>query len=366
MNESIATISSWIEATFFEKGALQSNVMFLLILLGSLLLAKIIKGILSKIVKHREKTGRSASAVFINSIANSVTSIGIAIGVSIGEIFLRLPPPIMHIAALAIQLFVIYAVARLFYSLVDMVDYWIETATEDTRGKMDEMLLPIVGKSIRIIIIILAAVQMAQAISEKSLTSIIAGLGIGGLAIALAAQDTIKNFFGSIVLFIDKPFKIGDRLVVDGHDGPVEKVGFRSTRLRTLEGHLVTIPNGQLSDKTILNIGQRPNIRKIGNIGITYNTPPEKVRRAKEIIEELLKDHEGMDPELPPRVVFDNFASHYLNIFYIYWYHPPDWWAFQYFNERINFQILEKFNQEGIEFAFPTQTVYLENDNKSG
>ncbi len=109
---------------------------------------------------------------------------------------------------------------------------------------------------------------------------IILVLGIGSLAIALAAQDTLKHFIGSFVIAGDKPFEIGDRVVVDGHDGPVESIGLRSTCIRTLEGHLVTIPNGELANRTIQNIGKRPYIRRLANVTVPTTQPPKKSRKA--------------------------------------------------------------------------------------
>lgn len=144
------------------------------------------------------------------------------------------------------------------------------------------------------------------------------------MAIALAAQDTVKNFFGSVVLFVDKPFEIGDRISVDGHDEPVEEVGLRSTKIRTLDGHLVTVPNGTLANQTIQNIGKCPYIRRIANLTITYDTPPEKIDRALEIVKETLDNHKGMHEDLPPRIYFNDLNSDSLNLMVIYWYHPPN------------------------------------------
>ena len=154
-----------------------------------------------------------------------------------------------------------------------------------------------------------------------------------------------------------------DRVVIDGHDGSVETVGLRSTKIRTLDGHLITVPNGELANKTIQNIGKRPYIRRIANITITYDTPPEKIERALEIIKELLDNHEGMHENLPPRVFFNELNSDSLNIIVMYWYHPPDYWSYMKFTEGFNKEIFHRFNEEGIEFAFPTQTVYLAGDN---
>jgi MscS family membrane protein len=255
------------------------------------------------------------------------------------------------------------AIGILIYRLVDIVDGYLHALAARSESKVDDILAPMVGRSIRVLVATLVILNVATVVSGKSMTTILAGVGVGGLAVALAAQDTIKNFFGSLVILGDKPFEIGDRITVDGHDGPVEGVGFRSTRIRTLEGHVVTIPNSELANKTIRNIGRRKHIRRLMNLTITYDTPPEKVRRAVEIVKEILDNHEGMDPEFPPRVCFSEFNDCSLNILALYWYHPPDYWQYMDFSERVNMQILERFNAEGIEFAFPSRTVYVANDD---
>ena len=163
---------------------------------------------------------------------------------------------------------------------------------------------------------------------------------------------------------IDKPFKVGDRIVAEGFDGFVEEVGFRSTRIRTFQGHLISIPNEKMASVSVENIAQRPSIRRLTNITITYDTPPDKVERALSIIGETLKDHEGIRPDYPPRVYFNEFNDTSLNIIMIYWYHPPNYWDFMEFSERVNLQIMRAFEAEGIEFAFPTTTTYLAQDDR--
>jgi MscS family membrane protein len=225
------------------------------------------------------------------------------------------------------------------------------------------MFVPVIRKTLRVIIVILILFQILQMLSDKPITSIIAGLGIGGIAIALASQDTIKHFIGSFVIAGDHPFEIGERIIVDGHDGPVESIGLRSTRIRTLNGHLVSIPNGELANRTVLNIAKRPYIKREINIGITYDTKPEKIKEALKIVKGILNNHEGMHEDFPPRVYFNDLRSDSLNIFALYWYHPPEYWKYMEFSEKVNLQIIEQFNKAGIEFAFPTQTVHI-SDNK--
>lgn len=332
------------------------------IILLAFLVGKIIKIFLQKSIPKAESQGQLVLAAALNAIARSSVFFFAVLGISIGLGVLNSTPKVSEVVGTISAILLATAIGSLVFWLVDVPVTWFNKISTKTESKLDDMLVPIIRKSLRITVVILVLVQIIQIISDKPLTSIIAGLGIGGLAVALAAQDSLKNIFGSLVLFVDKPFEFGDRIVVDGHDGPVEEVGLRSTRIRTLDGHLVTIPNGELANKTIKNIGKRPYIKRIADITITYDTPPEKLDRALEILRSLLENHEGMNGDFPPRVFFNDFNAASLNLRVMYWYHPPDYWAYMGFAERFNKEVFRLFNEEGIDFAFPTQTLYLAGD----
>ena len=332
------------------------------IILAAFLVGKIAKYILQKSATRLEKRDRPVASVTLNAMARGVVFLSAAVGIAIGLTALEMKATVAEACDTLSAILLTIGVGYMFYWLVEVPSTWFARMAEKTESKLDNMLAPIVLKSLRVTVVLLVLVQIAQILSDKPITSVIAGLGIGGLAVALAAQDTIKNFFGSLVLFVDKPFELGDRIVIDGHDGPVEEVGFRSTKIRTLEGHLVTIPNGELANKTIQNIGKRPHIRRIVNITITYDTPPERIERAIAIVKELLENHEGMHEDYPPRVYLSDLNADSLNIMAIYWYHPPNYWDYMTFTERFNKEVLRRYNEEGIDFAFPTQTMYLAGD----
>ena len=228
------------------------------------------------------------------------------------------------------------------------------------------------------------------------LLGLITGAGVFGLAIALAAQDTLRNFLGSVMIFMDRPYSVGQRVTVMGHNGTVEAIGLRSTKIRLLSGHLTTIPNEKMAATDIENIGRRPNIRRLFNVTITYDTPPEKITRAQEILRDVLAvpaeakteslrspggisdtsatggdvkrqphPNEAINqPDFPPRVYFNDLNADSLNIVVYYWYHPPEYWDYLEHATWINEQIIERFNAEGIDFAFPTQTLYHAGDDK--
>ena len=332
------------------------------IILASFIIGRIVRFIIERYINNRKDHHHLNFAITLKATAKGVVFLFAAIGISMGLVVLGLKDKVADIAGTVSAMLLSISVGYFLYWLVDIPIELLNRMSSREVGRLDSMLVPLVRKSLRITVVILVLIQIAQILSDKPLTSIVAGLGIGGLAFALAAQDTIKNIFGSIVLYVDKPFEIGDRIVIDGHDGPVEEVGLRSTKIRTLDGHLVTIPNGELAAKTIQNIGKRPYIKRVLNITITYDTPPEKIDRALDIVKALLENHKGLHPDFPPRVFFNEFNSDSLNLLVLYWFHPPDYWAYMAFTEGFNKALFKQFNEAGIDFAFPTQTVFLAGD----
>ena len=239
--------------------------------------------------------------------------------------------------------------------------WWAERLTKSGQQAATVLLRPI--RNIINALVVAAAVLLWLDNIGFNITTILTGLGVGGLAVALAAQDTLKNFIGSIMILLDKPYQVGQRIVIKGHDGIVEDIGLRSTKMRLLTGHQTTVPNEEMARLDIENIGRRPHIRRLANIGITYDTPAEKVEKAVEIILKILDNHEGMDPEFPPRAYFNDFNAYSLNLLVLYWYHPADYWGYMAHGQRVNLQIMREFEKEGIKFAFPTQTTQLAQDS---
>jgi MscS family membrane protein len=229
-----------------------------------------------------------------------------------------------------------------------------------------------------------------------SLIPLLTGVGVGGIAVALAARPTLEGIISSFTIFADNPYRVGERVNVLGHFGTVESIGLRSTRIRLLNGHVTAIPNEKMAASEIENIGRRPYIRRTFNITVTYATPREKIDRAVEILKQILSVSEAPDPqnngatastldtatadskterpphpneainkpEFPPRVYFDKLNADSLNIYVSYWYHPPKFWEYMEHAHRVNGQIIERLNAEGINFAFPTQTVHLAGEQK--
>jgi MscS family membrane protein len=196
------------------------------------------------------------------------------------------------------------------------------------------------------------------------LTTLLASAGVGGLAVALAAQGTLKGLFGTMSILLDKPYRVGERILVHGYDGFVEDIGLRSTKIRTLSGTQVSIPNDDMSESQIENIGRRSHIRRATKLRLPIDSSREKIENALKIVREALTDHEGMDPAFPPRIAFDEFFPDAFNIKIIYWYAPADYWEFMAFTERLNLQIVRKFEAAGVQFSLPNRLSYWATDDE--
>lgn len=229
---------------------------------------------------------------------------------------------------------------------------------------MDELAVKVIGRVIQILVVMFTFFFLCENVFGINVTAILAGAGVIGLGIAFAAQDTIANFFGSLMIIIDRPFKVNDYIRVDGKEGTVERVGLRSTGIRTPDGFLVTIPNKTTANVTIEDVSCRPTIKRILTLGLVYDTPPEKLERAVAVLHEILDHHESVDPQFPPRIHFVEFAACSLNIQVILWYNTTGFWQGLDWTDEINRTILKRFNEEGLEFAFPTSTTYLAYDSK--
>lgn len=258
-----------------------------------------------------------------------------------------------------------FAILWYLFRLAFFFENYLKERVERSDKGLGDMLVPFIGKTLRFLIVLVGFAVIIHRLTGLNFGPMIASLGIGGAAIAFAAKESIANFLGSLTIIFDKPFTVGDRIVFDSYDGTVEQVGFRSTRIRTLEGHLVSIPNEKIITSAMENIGQRPYIRWFTNLTIACDTPADKVEQAVRIIRGILENHEGMHPDFPPQVYFNGFNDWSLNIMVIAWYHPPlNYWKYQEWLQQTCLKIMKAFEADGIEFAFPTQTLYVAGDRK--
>jgi MscS family membrane protein len=295
-----------------------------------------------------------------------------ALGLALAAANVRAFGPYLVFWERTVLLLLCLAVLWYASNLIFAVELLLRRLTPGVESAVHRSLGPLVRKTLRAILWSIGALFILNSVFNQDIGALLAGLGIAGLAVSLAAQDSLKNLFGSVTIVLDRPFQVGERIVYSGYDGVIEEIGLRSTKLRTLTGHVVTIPNASIVSDPVENIGRRPSIRRIMNVTITYDTPREKIQQAVEILRDILEEDGIREPihpvingdELPPRVYFNDYNAESLNLFLIYWFAPPAYWDYMEHAQRLNLRIFEEFEKAGIEFAFPTQTVYLAHDAK--
>lgn len=261
----------------------------------------------------------------------------------------------------ALQLVVAGSLTYVGLRFIDLlISYWkIRTGREEDK-LFNEMVFPMLGKALKAFLVIVAILVTAQNL-DFNITSLLASLSIGGLALGLAAQDTVANLFGAAAVFIDKPFRIGDRIKLDGGvDGVVETMGLRSTRVRNLDGHLITVPNKTMGNATITNIAMRPTIKTEMVFGLTYDTTTEKMRLAIDILTEIFRAHPMTHDTI---IAFTQFADFSLNIKVVHWWKNTDYKAYLAGMQDINLTIKQRFDDERLNFAFPSRTLYVKQDS---
>lgn len=250
------------------------------------------------------------------------------------------------------------------YVLVDILKIYLEKFAKESENKFDDILVPLVTKTLKTFVILIGIIFIGNSLT-LDMKSILAGMGIGGIAFALAAKDTISNLFGSLTVLLDRPFRIGDWVLIDGNiEGTIEEVGLRSTRIRTFYDSQITLPNGRLTNAHIDNYGQRTYRRLSTKLGVQYDTPPEKLEAFCEGIRQLIAAHPYTRKD-SFHVYFNSFGDSALEVLlYVFW-RVPDWSSELNEKHRLLMDILRLGNEMGVSFAFPTQTLHLYQEQHS-
>ena len=247
----------------------------------------------------------------------------------------------------------------ILYRMVNIFSLYLSRIAQKTDSTLDDQLVPLLRKSLKTFVVIIGTLFILDNL-EVPILPLLTGLSIGGLAFALAAQDTIKNFFGSIMIFIDKPFQVGDWITTGDLDGTVEEVGFRSSRIRTFRNSLMYVPNGKLADSTIDNHGLRQYRRFYTQIAINYDTPPELIEVFVEGLRKIIEEHPHTRKDYY-HVYFNDMAATSLNIMFYTFFAVPSWAQELRVRHEVLLSIVKLAKELGIQFAFPTQTIHVEN-----
>jgi len=349
-------MKDFLEKTFYNNTIEQWGKALITALIA-VIAAKIVYWFIAKVTKQiTDKTKGKLDDIVINSLEQPVV-VGVTLwGFSIGYQFLSFSEKVDAYAQKAFFLAVAINVTWLLARLVDsLIREYLIPLTEKTESNFDDQLMPILQKGTRSVIWTLGII-IGLNNAGYDVNALIAGLGIGGLAMAMAAKDTISNVFGGMMVFIDKPFRINERIKIDGYDGTVIEIGLRCTRIKTLEGRIVTIPNNKFTGNEVENVTAEPSRKVVLNLGLTYDTAPDKVQFAINQLKEIADNHEFVDDNY--LVSFNGFNDSSLNILFIYYIKKEG----DILNTQtdMSLEILSRFNANNLEFAFPTQTVYAQ------
>jgi MscS family membrane protein len=345
-----------------KKSALLIEYWQWLALLLTLLVGFILDYVVKLLIRRGSArlTGRQLTEERREAIARAAKPFGLlAMGLLwVGVVqVLDLPPTADKILGGAARVFAVLAGTWSLWRLADLVCTVLEAKASRTQTKMDDVLIPLVRRALKLFILVFGVIYGAEMLNINMLP-LLASLSIGGIAFGFAARDTIENFFGSVAVVIDRPFHVGDWVVIGDTEGTVESVGFRSTRIRTFYNSLVTVPNANLVRAVVDNYGERKYRRWKTNIGIQYDTPPETIVAFTEGIRELVRSHPYTRKDYF-QVYLNEFADSSLQILLYIFHEVPDWSTELRERERIFLDIIRLADQLGVQFAFPTQTVHL-------
>ncbi len=343
---------------FFEKQWYHNSLgdwgIALLIIIGVVIATKLIIWFIKNVLKKLSaKTETRLDDLLVEMLEEPIIYIFALGGIWFALKRLVFPPEIIDYIDKGFWFVVILAttwfIARL---LIALIDEYLAPAVEKSESDLDDQLLPIARKVIKYTIWVLG-ILMALNNVGFNVGAILAGLGIGGLALAMAAKDTVANIFGGVTIFTDKPFVLGDRIKISGYDGIVQEVGIRSTRIKTLAGTMLTVPNMKFTDGIIENISMEPSRKVTLNLGLTYDTPEDKVQLALDILKDIITNTDGTEDNV--LVSFNAFGDFSLGVLFIYYITKgADILQVQ---TNVNMQILKRFNENKLEFAFPTQSI---------
>lgn len=330
----------------------------ILIIVGTVLVVKLLSYLSKKYLKpFVTRTSNRLDDVAYYSMDSPILFAIMLLGIWIAIHRLVYPDNFVNVVdsayGILIVLDITWIFARLSGSLLQV--YWGHHAD----GQANKM-LPIVKRTILVLVWIIGLV-MALSNVGVNISALLGTLGIGGIAFALAAQDTVKNVFGAFTILTDKPFTIGDTIHIDNYEGTVVDVGVRSTKIRDYDGRIITLPNYKVTDASIINISTEPMRRVVMKVGLTYDTTPEKMKEALDILRAIPGRVENASSNPSDAIAnFSDYTDSALVITFMYYIVkqgnvlkvPSD----------VNMEILSSFNKAGLEFAFPTRTVYIQKD----
>jgi len=353
-------ITQMLESGILQYSFLSNTILQYLIAVGvfllSLIILKIFKfSVLRKIKKIAKQTSTGLDDLLIESIDAIGWPLYIFLSLYIAIQFVVFPNIIGKIILYIILIALTYYIVKAIQQLIDFGFGKVISRKEKEEG-FDPAIINLSKRLLKGVLWIFAIIIIIQNLGYN-VSTLVAGLGIGGLAIAFALQNILADIFSSFSIYFDKPFQAGDFIVIGNDNGIVKKIGIKSTRITTLQGEELVISNKELTSTRIHNFKKMEKRRIVFNLGITYETPIEKVKKIPELIKDIFDNINKADID---RVHFKSFGDHSLNFEVVYFLNSSDYNEYMDIQENINLSIKEVFEREKIDFAYPTQTVLIQ------
>jgi len=317
------------------------------------------KIVLSRLKKWAEKTTTTFDDFIIIGIKKSIVPILYYGSLYLAVTTLVLQPEVKTIINYISIIVLTFFGIKLFTSILDysITTYTSREERSDHRAKQ----LKSLSAMARFLVWGVGLIFLLDNLGVN-ISTVVAGLGIGGIAVALAAQAVLGDLFSYFVIFFDKPFELGDFIIVDDKVGTIEHIGIKSTRIRALGGEQVVMSNTDLTGSRIHNYKKLQRRRVVFSLGVIYQTPAEKLKLIPDMVKQVIV--ENPDAEFD-RGHFKNFGDFSLNFEFVYYVLSADYTTYMNIQQNINLEIFEKFEKEGIEFAYPSQTLFLNKEDNS-
>jgi MscS family membrane protein len=361
------TLEQVLSGTFLGISAGRFAVAF-----GILIAVLVLKKVLAHVFTHilfpfAKKTASRYDDLFLAGLKKPAELLVVIGGLFVAVQVLRLPTEpvdVRRFAHAVLKGLVTFDVAWFLFNMVTLLEVYLGKWVSRTESTLDDHLLPFVRKSLRVFIVFLAVIMTIQNLGY-SISGLLASLGIGGLAVALAAKDTLSNVFGSLMIVLDRPFHIGEWVKAGDLEGIVEEVGFRSTKIRTFAKTQISVPNSVITNLAIDNFSRMPKRRIKLTVGVTYETRPEQMREAVRRIRAMLTEHPAIDQEFK-LVNFTDFGASSLDVL-VYCFTRTTVWA-EYLEARqdVCLRIMDILEGMGLEIAFPSRSIYLRGKEQDG
>lgn len=329
-----------------------------------LLLRKVFsKYIFQLILKLTHKTPTDLFTHIWLSFENPIRSLFVVIGIYAAAGFFPYLDPRTPLFVSIIKSAIILMVTWGLYNVSSASSIALMKLNQKLDIDIDEILIPFLSKAIRFIIVVISFSIVLQ-VFDYNINSLVAGLGIGGVAVALAAKDALGNLFGGLIIITEKPFSIGDWIQTPTVEGTVEDISFRSTKVRTFAQALVTVPNATLANEAITNWSKMGKRRITFQLGVMYDTPKEQLENTIKKIETMLNNHPDIHPDTI-FVTFDQYNMNSLDIFLYFFTKTTVWEQYLQVKQDINFKIMEILEAEGVSVALPTRTLITTKESES-